>query len=159
MKYLFIIFLSLLNVNVTDVKVSVEKFDDFAKRRMTTPSQDTIYFINFWATWCKPCVAELPYIEEVNGKEIDGKPVKTIMVSLDMLESLNSRVIPFLNKFNYNSEQVLLSDGSGNGFINKVDSSWSGAIPATVILKNGKQKFHEGMYRSAKHIEKEINKI
>lgn len=159
MKYLFIIFLSLLSANNTDVKVSVEKFDDFANRRMISPSQDTIYFINFWATWCKPCVAELPYIEEVNGKVIDGKPVKTIMVSLDMLESLNSRVIPFLNKFNYSSEQVLLRDGSGNGFINKVDSSWSGAIPATVILKNGKRKFHEGMYRSAKHIEKEINKI
>lgn len=146
-------------LNNNEVKVNVEKFEDFKARRIDNPNKDTIYFINLWATWCRPCVAELPYIEETNGKVIDGKPVKTIMVSLDQKEQLNNRVIPFLNARKYTSEQVLLQDGTSNAWINKFDSSFSGAIPATLILKNGKRKFHEGMYRSAKQIEKEIKKL
>lgn len=159
MKYIFLIILGVWAFNSKDATVSVEKFDNFAQRRIENPNKDTIYFINLWATWCKPCVAELPFIEKVNGTMIDSLPVKTIMVSLDHYTSLESRVIPFLNSKNFSSEQVLLKDGSSNAWIDDFDSAFSGAIPATLILKNGKRKFHEGMYRSAKHILRDIKKL
>jgi thiol-disulfide isomerase/thioredoxin len=159
MKYLMLFALTFQFMQSNEVVVKVESFSNFSERVIEKPNEDTIYFINLWATWCRPCVAELPYIEATNGKTIDGKPVKTIMVSLDQVELLESRVIPFLKDRKYTSEQVLLKDGSTNSWIDQFDTAFSGAIPATLILKNGKRKFHEGMYRSAKQIEKEINKL
>lgn len=97
-----------------------------------------LHIINFWATWCKPCVAELPYFEKL--KE-DG--VKVTLVSLDMPKLVESKLIPFLKERKLKSEVVLLDDPDANNWIPKVDENWSGAIPATLILKKDKQKFYE----------------
>ncbi len=104
---------------------------------------DTTYVINFWATWCKPCVKELPYFEKVT-ETYSKEKVKVILVSLDFPEQLEKRVIPFLEEHKLKSEVLLLDDADANSWIPKVDSTWSGAIPATVIYKNKNKKFVEG---------------
>src|SRR5690606_6809447 len=43
---------------------------------------DSIYVINFWATWCKPCIKELPAFEKIASEYADKK-VKVLLVSLD----------------------------------------------------------------------------
>lgn len=95
---------------------------------------DTTYVINFWATWCKPCIEELPYFEELNKAE-SANPVKVVLVSLDFPQHLENKLLPFIEKNRINSRVDVLLDGSYNDWIDKVSPAWSGAIPATYIYK------------------------
>lgn len=99
-------------------------------------NNDTTYVVNFWATWCKPCIAELPYFEEFNRAN-SANNVKVILVSLDFPKQLESKLVPFVNKKQLNSKVVVLLDGKYNDWIDKVSPDWSGAIPATYIYKGG----------------------
>jgi thiol-disulfide isomerase/thioredoxin len=110
--------------------VKVYKVDQLLKR---LKSSDTIYVVNFWATWCKPCVEELPILENFQNQH---KAIKVLLVTLDFKEDLQKRVIPFLQKKNYTTECVLLDETNGQTFIDKLDKRWSGAIPMTLICKN-----------------------
>lgn len=101
---------------------------------------DTTYVINFWATWCKPCVAELPYFEELHQKYKNQK-VKVILVSLDFKKSLDKHLYPFLKKNQLQSEVVLLADSKTNNWIDKVEPTWDGAIPVSIIYKGKNRKF------------------
>ena len=103
---------------------------------------DSIYIINFWATWCKPCIKELPAFEKLASNYSDKK-VKLLLVSLDFPDKLESQVIPFIERNNIQSEVVLLDDADANSWIPKVSPQWSGAIPATIIYKKATRKFYE----------------
>jgi thiol-disulfide isomerase/thioredoxin len=95
--------------------------------------QDTLVVVNFWSTWCRPCVEELPYFEEVNTRW-KAKKVKVLLVSLDFLNEIESRLVPFLKKKELKSEVVVLNEIDPNNWIDKVNPQWSGAIPATLII-------------------------
>jgi thiol-disulfide isomerase/thioredoxin len=110
-------------------------------------NNDTTYVVNFWATWCKPCVAELPYFEQLN-EAYKAEKVKVLLVSLDFSSQLEKKVIPFLEKRALQSEVILLDDPDANSWIDKVDANWSGAIPATVIFKGTKRGFFERSFES-----------
>ena len=68
---------------------------------------DTLYVFNFWATWCLPCVEELPHFESIN-KKYANKKFKMTLVSLDFPKMVESRVIPFIKKKDLKAEVVLL---------------------------------------------------
>lgn len=104
---------------------------------------DKLQVINFWATWCAPCIKELPYFEEVNKSASDK--IDVTLVSLDFADEFEKRVLPFIKKRNLQSRVLLLDEIDYNSWIDKVDPSWSGAIPATLIINpsNGKRKFLE----------------
>ncbi len=106
---------------------------------MSQNNSDTTYIINFWATWCKPCVEEMPYFEQIN-QAYSNQKVKVILVSCDFKKELNSRVIPFVKNKKLTSEVVLISETDPNNWIERVDSKFTGAIPATLII-NGKKDF------------------
>ena len=101
-----------------------------------------VYVINFWATWCKPCIKELPAFQKLHDSYGD-KGLEVLLVSLDMPRQLDSRLIPYLEAKNITPEVILLDDPDANAWINKVDPKWSGAIPATLIYKNGIRGFYE----------------
>ena len=103
---------------------------------------DTTYVVNFWATWCIPCVRELPVFEDINNKYQDQK-VKVVLVSLDFPGQLNSKVIPFLEETGIRSEVILLADPNSNMWIDKVSPDWSGSIPATLIYNKNSRQFFE----------------
>ena len=107
-------------------------------------SKDTVYIVNFWATWCAPCVAELPEFNALQNDYKD-KPVKVLLVSLDFREDY-PKLGRFLERKKMTPEVVWLSDTNPNDYIPKVDNSWQGSIPATVVVAPGKQykKFIEG---------------
>jgi len=113
--------------------------------------------INFWATWCKPCVAELPYLELINSRYVD-KDVEVILVSLDLPNHVESKLIPFLQKQRIQSRVVLLDDPDANNWIPKVNKKWTGSIPATVIYKGGVVNFYERSFTYSE-LEKELKKI
>jgi thiol-disulfide isomerase/thioredoxin len=116
--------------------------EDIIKR---TSSKDTLYIINFWATWCVPCVRELPQFNALQ-RQYAGKPVKILMVSLDFKEDYPTKLAAFIGKKKLTPEVAWLSDTDPNVFIPKIDPSWQGSIPATVVVHPGKgfKKFIEG---------------
>lgn len=114
---------------------------------------DTTYLINFWATWCKPCVEELPYFEQLTKKYQDKK-VKVILVSLDFKKQLETKLLPFIKKHQLQSEVLVLLDTNENEWLDKVDPSWSGAIPATLIYRNDKRAFYEASFDDLAALEK-----
>jgi thiol-disulfide isomerase/thioredoxin len=113
-------------------------------------SGDKILVVNFWATWCAPCIKELPLFEKLQAER--SAEVKVTLVSMDLdLDSNPEKVYKFIARKKLQSEVVLLSEKDPNSWINQIDESWSGALPATVIInqKTGERKFiekelHEG---------------
>lgn len=103
---------------------------------------DSTYIINFWATWCIPCVQELPHFEELLAKYKSDK-IRILLVSLDFPNKLDKSLIPFLQKNKLQADVALLDDQDANTWINKVDPSWSGALPATLILNKTQRLFFE----------------
>ena len=101
--------------------------------------------MNFWATWCTPCVDELPALERI-GMEYKESKVKILLVSLDFPKQIESRLLPFIEKHGIMSEVLVLNDPDANKWIDKVDPEWSGAIPATLIYDSKSRDFHEGTY-------------
>lgn len=120
--------------------VPVYNFD--ALEPLLKKNNDSTYVINFWATWCVPCVKELPYFEELLAKYQENK-MKVILVSLDFVNQAQKSLLPYLKKNELKSNVVLLDDNDANRWINKVDSSWSGAIPATLIYNRSMRTFYE----------------
>jgi thiol-disulfide isomerase/thioredoxin len=102
---------------------------------------DKTYIINFWATWCKPCVEELPYFEAVNEK-YKMNDVEVILVSLDFPNQLHTGLKNFVQRKKIQSKVIHLNDPDHNTWIPKIDSNWDGAIPATVIYNSKKRMFY-----------------
>jgi len=113
---------------------------------------DTTYVINFWATWCKPCVKELPYFEKLTETYQNDK-VKVILVSLDFPKDLERKLVPFLEKWDLQAEVAVLIDSRQQEWIDKVDPSWGGAIPATLVYKSGERTFLEGSFESYEQLD------
>ena len=107
---------------------------------------DTLYVVNFWASWCVPCREELPAFEKVREKYA-GKKVKILLVSLDFPNQLESRLLPFIHKNKLKSEIILLDDPNQNVWIDKVDPKWSGAIPFTQIYSKGFRESYERSFQ------------
>ena len=119
--------------------------------------EDKTYVVNFWATWCKPCIKELPYFEELNA--IYSKDnLEVLLVSLDFPEKMNDKLIPFVEKHSLTSKVLLLDAPNENEWIPKVDSTWSGAIPATIIYNKNKRAFYEQSF-TKDELFKEVEKF
>ncbi len=116
-----------------------------------------IRVINFWATWCKPCIAELPYFELINSRYPDNE-VEVILVSLDLPKHVEGKLIPFIRKQKIQSRVILLDDPDANSWIPKVSKDWSGSIPATIIYKGNTSKFYERSF-TYNELEKELKKM
>ncbi|MEC8097719.1 MAG: TlpA disulfide reductase family protein [Bacteroidota bacterium] len=102
-------------------------------------SGEKTYVVNFWATWCAPCIKEIPYYEELNK----NPKIDVLLVSLDFPNHIYSRLIPFIKKNKIQSEVILLNDSDENYFISEINPDWSGALPATIIYNEKKRVFFE----------------
>ena len=143
MRMIIVLFTLFLLVNEGYAQYSDIKVTDFeGLQPLLTKSNDTTYVINFWATWCQPCVEELPgFLKAVS--EMKAEKVRFLFVSLDFPGQLDTRLKPFVNKHGMKDMVVLLDDPDSNRWIGKVDTQWSGAIPATLIYKGDDRNFYE----------------
>ena len=150
-KYLFLVIILTFSF-IVKAQIPAYSADDIVHR---ASSKDTLYIINFWATWCAPCVGELPEFNALQSRYAN-MPVKVLLVSLDFKGDNTFKLARFLELKKIKPEVVWLSDTDPNVFIPKIDNSWEGSIPATVIVQPGKQfkKFIEGTIT-----EKQISKI
>ncbi len=117
-------------------QVEVLSFSELQKKYQQ--KNDTTYIVNFWATWCRPCVKELPYFKKIH-KKYENEKVKIILVSMDFQSHIENKLIPFIQKRNIKSEVVLVPQKGANEWINKVSERWSGAIPATLIINKNRK--------------------
>ena len=120
-------------------------------------SVDKTYVINFWATWCAPCVKELPYFEEVN-RQSDDKNTEVILVSLDFPSQIESKLKPYLKKNKIKSKVILLDDSKMNFWVPKVSEKWDGGIPATLIVNSSNYNFYPKPFKK-EELFSEINKV
>lgn len=119
-------------------------------------NNDTTYVVNFWATWCKPCIKELPYFEEFHSSS-KNKKVKVVLVSLDFPKQVESKLVPFVQKRQLKSKVIVLLDGNYNDWIDKVSPDWSGAIPATYIYKGGKNHLVADPFENLEELSQVVN--
>ena len=131
----------------TDIneEISVVNFEQLEPKFSKT--DDVLYVVNFWATWCAPCVKELPDFMEVNSEFSNSDDLRMILVSLDDSDNLEGPVKKFIEDKNLKGIELYLLDDIKrmNEWIPAVDSSWSGSIPATLFIRNGKSlKFVPG---------------
>jgi len=115
------------------------------------------YVINFWATWCAPCVKELPAFEKLLDTYKDQN-VEVLLVSLDFPSQIQSKLIPFIKKKQLKSKVVVMNDPDQDSWIPKINEKWSGAIPATLIYNSVKRSFYEQSFDYAA-LENELQKF
>lgn len=128
------------------LKIGLHVYDRF--KHYLEADNDTTYVVNFWATWCKPCVEELPSFEKLYHNYKDKK-VRLILVSLDFEDKIQSKLMPFIRKNNLQGEVIVLRQKGMNNWIDKIDPAWSGALPATIIYNKDKRKFFEQSFEYA----------
>jgi thiol-disulfide isomerase/thioredoxin len=144
----------LISILLFTVSLSAQNFSGAYKindllKRIDTCKKTMV--VNFWATWCKPCVEELPAFDSLcksNGN------FKILLVSLDFKEDIDKKVKPFLEKHKISCECVELDEVNGNDYINLISKDWSGAIPATLFVRKNKKILVEKKMKSSEILEK-----
>ncbi|HJS54917.1 MAG TPA: TlpA disulfide reductase family protein [Chitinophagaceae bacterium] len=150
----FVFFFSCRQVSSQDIpKWKIEDLQDYITK------SDTPVVVNFWATYCVPCIKEIPYFQEVI-KKYEDSGVKLLLVSLDFKESYPDKISSFADKRKFDSPIVWLDETNADYFCPKIDSDWSGVMPATLFInnKNGHRSFFEEEMPREK-FEDEIKKI
>lgn len=136
-KVFFIAFLAaFLSVRSQEVElVTIEQLQD-----KITKSDQSLTVINFWATWCKPCIEEMPYFQELDESNED---IKVYLVSVDFQNQIE-RVKAFVKKRSVTSDVLFLNEKDPDNYMPKISRDWTGAIPATLFVDAmGKTYFHE----------------
>ncbi len=144
LKYILpvLLFITVLPLSSQDIRqIDIKGLQDEIGRK-----SDSVYVVNFWATWCKPCTEEMPGLLKVE-EEFRDDGMELILISLDLPSMKDTRLAKFISDHKIRSRVLLLDEPDGNKWIPMVDGSWSGSIPATLIYAPGKnyRTFHEGV--------------
>lgn len=98
-----------------------------------------VVLVNLWATWCKPCVKELPFLEKLHQNYKD-KGIKIVTLSIDEVSKADSLVVPFWEEMNFSMDNYLIANQDPGTFVNKIDPLWIGLLPTSFIFDaNGKK--------------------
>jgi len=138
-----------------DIK-PISKTDDI--KSIMDANKGKVVLLNFWATWCKPCVKEFPDLVKLQNNYKD-KGFVLVFISADMPEEIKSKVTPFLNQEKVDFTTYYIGSDKPEDIINYVDKDWQGAIPSTYIYdKDGNVKTSILGTKSYEQFETEINK-
>ena len=140
MTKVFVVLLLFLAMAANAQQAEIIKFEKL--RSLLDEKGDKVQVINFWATWCAPCVKELPLFEALAAR--NDPSLKVTLVSLDFADEIK-KVNSFITRRKIRSEVLLLDEIDYNSWIDQVEGSWGGAIPATLFInqKTGQRKFVE----------------
>ena len=138
---------------IDTVDLVVYNFDELEP--LLHMNDDKIHVINFWATWCAPCVKELPHFEKLKA-EYASKNLELLLVSLDFEQAYDTKLKPFIIEHHLQSKVVALNDPDSNSWIPKISDSWSGSIPATIIYSKDKRQFYERTF-TYEELKTEVN--
>lgn len=146
------LYLSMMNVDGL-YSQTIHIVDTYEKlEKHIIHENDTTYVINFWATWCVPCVKEMPYFQALHQKNQNQK-IKVILVSLDFKKQIDTHLKPFIKKYNISADLVVMTDNKYNNWLHKIHPEWSGSIPATLIVNRKQRHFEEKEFDSYNELE------
>jgi len=113
--------------------------------KLLNDKSDKLTVLHLWATWCAPCIRELPDFQKTSDK-YNNDNVRFILVSLDFKSQVEKQLIPFLKKNNITLDVMVMTNTDYNSWIDKIDPNWEGTIPATLIFNNNDKVryFHSG---------------
>ena len=142
LRILFFLLLLLIypEMHAQDKNIPVLDFSAFEK--YLNQDSDTVFVINFWATWCGPCRRELPEFEKIH-ETYSNEKVRVLLVSLDFPSMLEKGLKTYLKNNLITAGVVLLDEPDANAWIEKVDKSWTGSLPATLVYKGKNRLFYE----------------
>ncbi|MEM9837156.1 MAG: TlpA disulfide reductase family protein [Bacteroidota bacterium] len=133
-----------------------DSFDDIAP--LFEQQNDTVYVINFWSTWCKPCVEEMPYFVQL-AEDYQGQPLRIVLVSLDFKKDITTKLPKFIEKLPLDLPVVALTDKNQSDWIERVDRRWSGTIPVTVIYRNGQRTFIDTPFKTYQDLKGQVESL
>ncbi len=140
-RLLYLVFAALLLTDLNGQGRTVPMVNFAGVEPYLGAKSDTVYVINFWATWCGPCRRELPDMEKIH-QDYSGQESQGIACKPGFSKSAKRpSAIPFIQS--YHSPVLLLNEPDANAWIDKVDPSWTGALPATLIYKGEDRLFFE----------------
>jgi thiol-disulfide isomerase/thioredoxin len=140
--FILILFFS-LNAEAQNIRLITS--NELEKR--LNDGKDSTFVINFWATWCVPCVKELPGFEKLQ-REFAGEKLKVLLVSVDNKSKANSAVVAFIKKHKLSNEVFVADEQKPVNYIYKIDKLWKGTLPATLMVNKSKnvRQFYEHQF-------------
>ena len=112
--------------------VKLIKPAQYAPLVQETSKQGQVLVVNFWATWCGPCVAEFPEFIKLDA-EYKAKGVRFIGISADEVADLQPKVVTFVKENKVGFEIFVQDVEDPQEMIDVVDKEWQGALPATFV--------------------------
>ena len=101
--------------------------------------------INFWATWCAPCLHELPYFQET-VRQFADQNVELVLVSMDLPRGPEKKIEQFAAQHALKGTLFWLNETNADYFCPKIDPKWDGSIPSTLFI-NKKTNYRKFFYR------------
>lgn len=112
--------------------------DEAAYQKLITANKGKVLMVDFWATWCKPCRAEMPQLVAMESL-LRARGVKFIAISADEPEQ-ESAAAKFLAEVKIPAPGYIRRAKDDDKFINAIDPKWSGALPALFLYdKTGRK--------------------
>jgi thiol-disulfide isomerase/thioredoxin len=155
MKNWLAVVLFFVSISLTAQKAELTKLKSL--QEIIQSKSDQVLVINFWATWCAPCIKELPFFEKLNRDKL----AKVLLVSMDYdLDPNTDKVDRFIARKKLQSKVFILTESDPSSWIDKIDKRWSGALPATLVInsKTGKREFLQGELGEGE-LEKLVQKV
>lgn len=154
-KVLFSVFICIGFLSVRAQEIPAWKLTDL---RNYLQKEQGVLVVNFWATFCKPCMEEMPHLLSL-AEKYRNKDVKLLLVNLDMSSQYPKKLKRFVKKNRISATVVWLDETNADIFCPAVDPKWSGSIPATLFLNSvtGYRRLAEGEM-DATELEKAIIK-
>ena len=145
MKTYTITAILLLSLNLSAFNQEIGKIDADGLQTVLSIDDNRLHIVNFWATWCGPCVTEIPYFEKALS-EADSTKIAFHFISLDFPSSFKETLIPYLKDRKISPYVLLMTDMRYNKWIPDIDENWKGNIPATLFYKRSDdtRHFHSG---------------
>jgi thiol-disulfide isomerase/thioredoxin len=116
----------------SNVPISVKAVSVPQIKKAIADRKGKVVVVNFWATWCAPCVAEFPDLVKLQSAYKD-KDVVVISISANDVSEIKPDVLPFLTKSKAYFDNYLIKATDPDVFINAFDPKWQGDIPRTFV--------------------------
>ena len=114
--------------------VELKGIDEAGVKALAKNDTKKLRVINVWATWCAPCVSELPEFVTMN-RMYRNRDFEMVTISIDAAERKEG-ALAMLKKLHVSSTNYIY-EGERDAFVAALDGEWQGPVPYTVIIAPG----------------------